>query len=63
LINHRGYGHHSAAALVSMIYRCCGGSPSNYPREGEENHNSTVGGPRMANAVPAQNSQMERDGG
>lgn len=25
LINHRGYGHHSPAALISMIYLCCGG--------------------------------------
>ncbi|MGH7723661.1 MAG: transposase [Candidatus Dormibacteria bacterium] len=25
LVNHRGYGHHSAAALISMIYLCCGG--------------------------------------
>jgi hypothetical protein len=25
LITHRGYGHHSAAALISMIYLCCGG--------------------------------------
>lgn len=25
LINHRGYGHHSAAALIGMIYLCCGG--------------------------------------
>lgn len=25
LINHRGYGHHSAAAVVAMIYLCCGG--------------------------------------
>jgi transposase len=25
LINHRGYGHHSAAALISMIYLCWGG--------------------------------------
>ena len=24
LINHRGYGHHSAAALIAMIYLCCG---------------------------------------
>ena len=24
-INHRGYGHHSAAAVVAMIYLCCGG--------------------------------------
>ncbi len=23
--NHRGYGHHSAAALIAMIYLCCGG--------------------------------------
>jgi transposase len=25
LINHRGYGHHSAPALIAMIYLCCGG--------------------------------------
>ena len=25
LINHRGYGHHSAAALIGMIYLCAGG--------------------------------------
>jgi transposase len=25
LINHRGYGHHSAAAIIAMIYFCCGG--------------------------------------
>jgi transposase len=25
LINHRGYGHHSAAALIAMIYLCCSG--------------------------------------
>ncbi|HVM67964.1 MAG TPA: ISL3 family transposase [Acidimicrobiales bacterium] len=25
LINHRGYGHHSAEALIAMIYLCCGG--------------------------------------
>jgi transposase len=25
LINHRGYGHHSAAAVIAMIYLCCGG--------------------------------------
>jgi transposase len=25
LINHRGYGHHSVAALASMIYLCSGG--------------------------------------
>lgn len=24
LINHRGYGHHTAAALIA-IYLCCGG--------------------------------------
>lgn len=25
LINHQGFGHHSPAALISMIYLCCGG--------------------------------------
>jgi transposase len=25
LINHRGYGHHSAAAVIAMIYLCCSG--------------------------------------
>ena len=25
LINHRGFGHHSATALIAMIYLCCGG--------------------------------------
>lgn len=25
LVNHRGYGHHSAAAVIAMIYLCCGG--------------------------------------
>jgi transposase len=25
LINHRGYGHHSAKALIAMIMLCCGG--------------------------------------
>jgi transposase len=25
LINHRGYGHHTAAALIAMIYLCAGG--------------------------------------
>lgn len=25
LINHRGYGHHTPAALIAMIYLCCGG--------------------------------------
>jgi len=23
MINHRGYGHHSAKALTAMIYLCC----------------------------------------
>lgn len=31
LINHRGYGHHSAAALIAMIYLCCGGITINLP--------------------------------
>jgi transposase len=25
LINHRGYGHHTAAAIIAMIYLCCSG--------------------------------------
>jgi transposase len=33
LINHRGYGHHSAAALISMIYLCCGGMTVQLPTE------------------------------
>jgi transposase len=33
LINHRGYGHHAAAALISMIYLCCGGITVNLPTE------------------------------
>jgi transposase len=33
LINHRGYGHHSAAALISMIYFCCGGITVQLPTE------------------------------
>jgi transposase len=31
LINHRGYGHHSAAAIIAMIYLCCGGITINLP--------------------------------
>ncbi len=31
LINHRGYGHHSAAAVISMIYLCCGGITVDLP--------------------------------
>ena len=33
LINHRGYGHHSAPALISMIYLCCGGITVELPTE------------------------------
>jgi transposase len=33
LINHRGYGHHSAAALISMIFLCCGGISVQLPTE------------------------------
>lgn len=33
LINHRGYGHHSAAALIAMIYLCCGGITVHLPTE------------------------------
>jgi transposase len=25
LISHRSYGHHSAAAVIAMVYLCCGG--------------------------------------
>ncbi len=33
LINHRGYGHHSAAAVIAMIYLCCGGITVTLPTE------------------------------
>jgi len=33
LINHRGYGHHSAAAIIAMIYLCCGGITVDLPTE------------------------------
>lgn len=33
LINHRGYGHHTAAALIGMIYLCCGGLTINLPTQ------------------------------
>jgi transposase len=33
LINHRGYGHHTAAAVISMIYLCCGGITVQLPTE------------------------------
>src|ERR1017187_1108798 len=33
LINHRGYGHHSAAALIAMIYLCCGGITVELPMD------------------------------
>jgi len=33
LINHRGYGHHSATALIAMIYLCCGGITIELPTE------------------------------
>ncbi len=32
LINHRGYGHHTAAALIAMIYLCCGEITVQLPR-------------------------------
>jgi transposase len=35
LINHRGYGHHSAAALIGMIYLCCGGMTIELPGRGD----------------------------
>jgi hypothetical protein len=33
LINHRGYGHHSAAAVIAMVYLCCGGITVTLPTE------------------------------
>lgn len=33
LINHRGYGHHSATALIAMVYLCCGGLTITLPTE------------------------------
>ncbi|MQA16964.1 MAG: hypothetical protein GEV09_23375 [Pseudonocardiaceae bacterium] len=33
LINHRGYGHHTAAALIGMIYLCCGGITIELPTQ------------------------------
>jgi transposase len=33
LINHRGYGHHSAAAVTAMIYLCCGGITVELPTQ------------------------------
>lgn len=33
LINHRGYGHHSAAALIAMIYLCSGGITVKLPTQ------------------------------
>ena len=31
LVNHRGYGHHSAAAVIAMVYLCCGGLTIDLP--------------------------------
>jgi transposase len=31
LINHRGYGHRTAAAVIAMIYLCCGGITIDLP--------------------------------
>ena len=33
LINHRGYGHHSAAAITAMIYLCCSGLTITLPTQ------------------------------
>lgn len=35
LLNHRGYGHHSATALTSIIYLCCGGITIRLPWQSE----------------------------
>jgi transposase len=33
LINHRGYGHHSAAAITAMIYLCYSGLTITLPTQ------------------------------
>jgi transposase len=33
LINHRGYGHHTAAALIAMLYLCAGGITIQLPTQ------------------------------
>lgn len=33
LINHRGYGHHTATAVIAMIYLCCGGITVELPTQ------------------------------
>jgi transposase len=33
LSNHRGYGHHSPAAVIAMIYLCCGGISVQLPMD------------------------------
>lgn len=33
LINHRGYGHHSAPAVIAMTYLCCGGITIELPTQ------------------------------
>ncbi len=33
IINHRGYGHHTPAPLIAMIYLCCGGITVHLPTE------------------------------
>jgi len=35
LLNHRGYGHHSAQALTAIIYLCCGGVTIRLPWQPE----------------------------
>jgi transposase len=32
LINHRGFGFHSADALIALVYRCCTGITIDLPR-------------------------------
>ena len=31
LVNHRGYGHHYAEAVIAMAYLCCGGRTIDLP--------------------------------
>ncbi|WP_281366766.1 transposase [Nocardioides massiliensis] len=52
LINHRGYGHHSAAALIAMIYLCFGELTIQLPRKGEEDPNWCWSSARRAVSEP-----------
>lgn len=50
LLNHRGYGHHSAEALTSIIYLCCGGITIRLPWE-REPHDASCAGDQVTPAT------------